>query len=146
MKIHEVKLYQEFDAPVEQVWEAFNDHENFGKMMKQNVKRITDSSTPGNLNGLGSVRLIQLPFLSFEETIRKSEKPYCIEYQITRGTPLHHHYGTMLFKTLPGKKSAIDYSIQLGSNYPLLAGLLKTVLQKGISAGLQNYAKQLKKP
>jgi len=33
MKIHEIKVHQEFDAPIEQVWEAFNDHVNFGKMM-----------------------------------------------------------------------------------------------------------------
>ena len=35
MKIHKVKIYQEFDAPIAQVWEAFNDHANFGKMMGQ---------------------------------------------------------------------------------------------------------------
>ena len=37
MKIHEITVYQEFDATIDQVWEAFNDHANFGKMMGHKV-------------------------------------------------------------------------------------------------------------
>jgi hypothetical protein len=145
MKIHEIKLYQEFDAPVEKIWEAFNDHANFGKMMGQNIKRVVDSNDAGNVNGLGSVRQIKLPLLPFEETIVKSEKPNCIEYKITKGTPLNYHYGSMQFKSIPGGKSAIDYSIKLGSKIPLLGGVIANALGKGIGSGLKNYARRLNK-
>ena len=37
MKIHEIKINQQFDAPVEQIWEAFNDHASFGKMLGQKI-------------------------------------------------------------------------------------------------------------
>lgn len=140
MKVHYIKIYQEFNAPAEEVWEAFSDHENFGRMMGMDVKRIKDSADPENINGVGSVRRIGNGFLSFEETIRKSERPDIIEYQITKGTPLHHHYGNMRFKYLPGGRSSIDYTIELGSKIPLLAGLLKIVLQKAIKSGLKKYA------
>ncbi len=145
MKIHEVKLYQEFDAPVEKVWEDFNNHATLGTIMGQPMQRITDSSDPENINGLGSVRKIKIPFAPFEETIRKSVKPVCIEYQITKGTPLHHHYGTMQFKSLSPDKSALDYSIQLGSNFPFVAGLLKSALQNALETALKKYAESLKK-
>jgi uncharacterized membrane protein len=145
MKIHTIKLYQEFDAPVEEIWEAFNDHENFGKMMGQNIRRVTDSSDTNNINGLHSVRLLKLPMMPFEETIRKSEKPNVIEYQITKGTPLHHHYGTMQFKSLPGGRSAIDYTIEIGTKIPLLGGVVKAALQKGLGDGLKKHAQRLKK-
>ncbi|MBK9458557.1 MAG: SRPBCC family protein [Sphingobacteriales bacterium] len=145
MKIHKVKIYQEFDAPIAQVWEAFNDHANFGKMMGQNVDRIVDSPDTNNVNGVGSVRLIKLPIAPFEETIRKSEKPTCIEYQISKGTPLHHHYGSMQFKSISAQKTALDYSIEVGSKIPLVGLLIKIALQKGIGSSLKNYAKRLKK-
>jgi hypothetical protein len=145
MKIHEIKVYQEFDAPIAQVWDAFSDHVNFGKMMGQKVTRIVDSKEPGNLNGVGSVRSLALPLLPFEETIIKSERPTLIEYKISKGTPLDFHYGIMEFSSLPDDRSAINYSIDLGSKIPLIGAIVKTILSKGIASGLSNYAKRLKK-
>ncbi len=145
MKIHEIKVYQEFDAPVDQVWEAFNDHANFGKMMGQKVVRVVDSIDPSNINGLGSVRSLTLPTGPFEETIVKSEKPNLIEYKISKGTPLHHHYGKMHFSSLPEGRSAIIYTIELGSKYPLIGLIVAKALNKGIADGLRNYARRLKK-
>ena len=145
MKIHEIKLYQEFDTTIEQVWKAFSDHSNFGKMMGQKMTRIVDSSDPGNVNGTGSVRLVGAPLMPFHETIMKSEKPNKIEYKITKGTPLHHHYGRMHFTSLPDGRSAIYYSIELGSKIPLLGGIVAGALKKGIGGGLRNYARRLKK-
>ena len=144
MKIHEIKVYQEFDAPVEQVWEAFNDHVIFGKIMGQKVQRIVDSTDPNNINGVGSVRAMRLPTGPFEETVIKSQKPTNIEYKISKGTPLHHHYGTMQFVALPDGRSAINYTIELGSKYPLVGTIVKGALGKGIASGLKNYARRLK--
>jgi uncharacterized membrane protein len=145
MKIHEIKVYQEFDAPIEQVWEAFNDHASFGKMMGQKVVRVVDSTDPNNINGVGSVRSLTLPTGPFEETIVKSEKPNLIEYKISKGTPLQHHYGRMQFTSLPDGRSAINYSIELGSKYPLIGMIVKAALAKGIASGLASYARKLKK-
>jgi uncharacterized membrane protein len=145
MKIYQVKLFQEFDAPIEQVWEAFNNHENFGKMMGQKVVRVVDSKDANNINGIGSVRQLSLPTGSFQETIIKSEKPNLIEYKITKGTPLHHHYGIMQFTALPGGRSTINYTIDLGSKFPIIGAIIKNALQKGIGSGLKNYAGRLKK-
>jgi uncharacterized protein YndB with AHSA1/START domain len=145
MKIYKIKLYQEFDAPIAQIWEAFNDHASFGKIMGQKITRIVDSTDTQNINGLGSVRLMKLPTGSFEETIMKSEKPTLIEYTITRGTPLHHHYGIMRFSSLTDGRSALDYSIELGSKIPLLGGMVKSALTKALGDGLRKYAGRLKK-
>lgn len=145
MKIYLIKLYQVFDAPVEQVWDDFNDHGKLGKILQQNIQRIKDSDNPENINGLGSVRLISIPFVPFQETIRKSVKPSCIEYQIIKGTPLHHHYGKMQFKKLSDEKSALDYTIELGSKIPFLGAIVKVAIQNSIETGLKKYAEQLKK-
>jgi len=145
MDIHKIKIYKEVDAPAETVWEDFSDHARFGKMMGLPVERITDSTDPGNINGKGSVRVLKIPLFPFEETIRRSDKPVCIEYQITKGTPMDHHYGTIQFKSLPGDRTAIDYTIELGSKIPLLGGIIKRALQKGLENGLDKYAKRFSK-
>ena len=145
MKIHEIKIYQEFDTPVELAWEAFNDHANFGKINGLPVQRIGDSPDKENINGVGSVRLIKLPLLAFEETIQKSEKGRLIEYKISKGTPLNHHYGKMVFESLPGNRSALSYTITVGSKIPLIGWVVKAGLQKGLQDGLKKYAQRLKK-
>lgn len=145
MKIHEIKIYQEFDAPVEVVWDALSDHANFGKLMGIPVERIVDSPEPNNPNGAGSVRRIKIPLFGFEETILKADKPNYIEYKISKGTPLNHHLGKIQFKALPGQRSAVDYTITVGSKVPLLGAIVKDGLGKGISKSLKSYAKRLQK-
>ncbi len=145
MKVHEINLYQEFSAPVDQVWEAFNDHANFGKMMGQDIKRVADSTDAGNVNGLGSVRSIKIPGAAFEETIVRSQRPVCIEYQITKGLPITYHYGNMQFKSLPDGRSALDYSVKLGLKLPFIGGLVSSVLKKQLGKGLAAYARRLQK-
>lgn len=143
MKIHQIKMYQEFNAPIEKVFEAFGDHVNLGKILGQKMTRIVDSKDPSNINGVGSVRKIHIPVFGFEETIRKSEKPNRIEYQISKGTPLSHHYGTMIFKSLPNNKTALDYTIELGSKLPFMGIILKGALAQLIGGSIKKYAKKM---
>ena len=145
MKIHEVKIYQEFDAPAETMFETFSDHTKLGKIMGLPMERIVDSPTPGNPNGVGSVRLIKAGLFSFEETVRKAENPTLLEYKITRGTPLNHHYGIMKLSNLPEGRSALNYTITVGSNVPFLGAIVKNVLQSSIAKGMASYARKLKK-
>jgi len=143
MKIHYLNFHQEFNTPVKQLWEAFNDHANFGQIMGQNIERVVDSHDTSNVNGIGSIRRINIPLLPFEETIQKSVKPTLIEYKITKGTPLSHHYGRMNFKSLSDTTSALDYTIEIGSNIPLLGTVVAYGLEKGIAAGLKKLARDL---
>jgi len=145
MKIHDIKLYQEFAAPVETVWEAFSDHVTFGKIMGQDIKRVVDSADANNLNGVGSVRSIKIPMAAFEETVVKSEKPGLIEYRISKGVPVDYHYGSMQFKSLPDGRSALDYSIKLGFKFPLVGGLVAVALKRALGSGLRNYARRLQR-
>lgn len=143
MKIHKIEMHQEFNAPIERVWNDMSDHVSMGKIMGQNFTRIVDGKDPENPNGVGSVRRINVPLFGFEETVRKSEKHSLIEYQISKGTPLNHHYGTMVFKSLSADKTSLDYTIELGSKIPLLGAILKGALGSAISGSLKNYAAKL---
>jgi hypothetical protein len=144
MKIYTIQLQQEFNAPIEKVWEDFSSHESFGNIMGQTIVRIVDSADIENINGVGSVREIRLPLFPFEETIIKSEKYNCIEYKISKGTPLSYHNGSMVFKSLPNGKTALDYTIQLGSNISLIAGIISSILKKAIGSSVKKYARRFK--
>ncbi len=96
MKIHHLKMHHESNSPIEVVWEVFNSHAEYGKIMGQSMTRITDSTDPDNVNGVNSVRKINIPLMPFEETIVRSIKPHRIEYRISKGGPLAHHYGIMV--------------------------------------------------
>jgi uncharacterized protein YndB with AHSA1/START domain len=143
MKIHHIKMYQEYNAPIEKVFEAFGDHANMGKILGQKITRIVDSKDANNINGVGSVRKIHIPLFGFEETIRKCEKPNRIEYQISKGSPLSHHYGTMIFTSLPNGKTSLDYSIELGSKLPLMGVILQNALNTLIGGSIKKYAKKM---
>jgi len=81
-------------------------------------------------------------FLPVRAEIRK---PNRIEYLIYKGTPINHHYGTVIFKSLPNGKSVIDYTIELGSKLPFLGLILKGVLGQLIGGSIKKYAKKLAK-
>ena len=145
MKIHLLIMHRQFNASIEEVWEVFNDHAGFGKIMGQKFQRIKDSPDPANINGVGSTRKVNIPLFPLEETILKSEKPNRIEYQISKGSPFAYHYGTMVFKELAGGNTSLDYTIEMGSNIPLFAGLAKLVLGTTMRAGLRKYARSFTK-
>ena len=143
MKIHKVVMHQEFNAPIEKVWDDMSDHVSMGKIMGQKFTRIVDGKDPANPNGVGSVRRINIPVFGFEETVRKSEKHSLIEYQISKGTPLDHHYGTMVFKSIAENKTSLDYTIELGSKLPFLGAILKMALGNMIGGSIKKYAEKL---
>ncbi len=140
MKIHKIVFKKQFNAPVDKVWEDFNNHENLGKIFGQKMARIKDSNDPDNINGINSVRKIHIPLVPFEETIRKSEKPNCIEYQISKGTPLSHHYGTMLFHAEGNNTTRLHYTIEIGSKIPLVASIVAAILKNALGNSLDKYA------
>lgn len=144
MKIHKIVMHQEFNAPIQKVWADMSDHISMGKILGQKFKIIKEGNNPSEPSGVGSVRRIDIPVFGFEETVMKSEKEKLIEYKITKGTPLNHHYGTMIFKSLGDNKSSLDYTIELGSKIPFLGLILKVALTGLIGGGIKKYAKKLK--
>ena len=143
MKIHKIEMHQEFNAPVSKVWADMSDHVSMGKIMGQKFTVLKKGNDPNEPNGVGSVRRINIPVFGFEETVMKAEKEKVIEYTITKGTPLNHHYGTMHFKSLGDNKSSLDYTIELGSKIPFLGLGLKIALKSLIGGGIKKYAQKL---
>jgi len=141
MALKTIKMVQTFNAPVTEVFAALSDHETFGKICGINVTRIQEGAEQPN--GLGSIRKLSIgPLPSFQETITDFKENELIEYKITQGSPIKNHVGRLSFST-QGDMSVLHYTIDLESKIPLTSGLIKAVLERGISQGLQKYAQRV---
>lgn len=137
-----VSMTQEFNAPVEEIFNYLSDHENFGALLKANIKRIKDA--PGdNLNGLGSVRSIGLgTFTLLEEKIVTFEPYSLIEYQICNNVPVNYHKGRLEFTVLSAGSCSLYYTIDMETKFSFADGLILNFIKSTIVSGLSKLAKK----
>ena len=89
-------------------------------------------------NGVGSVRRLSLPLTpAFEETVTEFERDRRIAYRITKGSPLRDHHGVMVFSETAGG-SRLHYTIVFKGKLPLIAAVIKPVLDRAIRKGLND--------
>ncbi len=131
-------------APPEQIYDFFCDHESFGRIWPGEIRRIKDSDDPGNPNGVGSVRSIKLGPLKFEETHITCDRPLCIQYRVTRGGPIKNHLGTIHFSP-DGSATRIDYSIEFDPRVPLTGCLIARSLKRDWDRGIKPIITELEK-
>ncbi|MBB3167312.1 SRPBCC family protein [Simiduia aestuariiviva] len=124
-----------FPCSPEVLFERLTDHEQFGKLIGQSIKRIQDGpeSTP---NGVGSVRRIHLaPGISFDETVVDYEAPRRMVYRVSRGSPIKNHRGELLFHATDDGTRLV-YRIEFAPKLPgtgwLLGKLIRGPLDKGL--------------
>jgi hypothetical protein len=135
-------MTQEFNAPVEEIFNYLSDHNNFGALLKANIKRIKDSPSD-NVNGLDSVRSIGIgPLTILEETIITFEKPHLIEYQISNNVPINYHKGRLEFTSIDKNKCSLYYTIDMESKFSFADGLIINLIKSTIVNGLKNLAKR----
>ncbi|ASK35842.1 SRPBCC family protein [Alloalcanivorax mobilis] len=135
MGLQRIEIDKEFPFTVSALFDYLSQHENLSVLFAPaKVRRIQDGEPQAN--GVGSVRELSLPLAApFQETVTVFEPDQRIEYQITRGSPLKNHHGEMLFsETANG--SRLRYTIVFEGKLPLVGGLVKPVLERGIRKGL----------
>ncbi len=131
-----VHVQKDFSAPPERIFAYLSDHENLSAVFAPaKVKRIKEGE--GDPNGVGSVRRLSFfGALPFEETVTVSTPNERIEYEITKGTPLRDHHGTMLFSPTGAGGTHLDYTITLDAAIPGLAAFVAATLRRAIAKGL----------
>ena len=139
-----IEIRQTFNAPVEEVFGILTDHESFGEIIGTEIKRVVDS--PGdNKNGVGSVRRIvpSAPVPAFEETVTAYAPNRLMEYTVSKGSPIKHHLGRLVFLESDGK-TELAYTIEFEPRLPfvLLSAALKRAVEAPIRKGLAALAKK----
>jgi uncharacterized membrane protein len=139
-----VRFLQEFDVPVETLFNFFSVHENWGKVFPAAVKRIEFGEDPRDANSKGSVRrIIAFPVI-IEEKITEYVPNQLIEYKIISGFGLKNHVGTMNYIDLGNGKSRLDYTIEFNPTLPFTGFVLRNLLEKVIGQGVREAARQLR--
>lgn len=130
-----IEIVKDFRVPVERLFAFLGEHENLGLIFAPaRIRRLRDGQ--GARNGVGSARELRLPLAPpFVETVTAYTENELIEYRITRGSPLKNHRGVMRFTAIPGG-TRLHYTIEFEGRLPLVAELIKPVLEQGIRRGL----------
>lgn len=138
LKMQQVNITQEFNAPVEKVFAILSEHENLNKLFAPaKVTRLSDGQDARN--GVGSARKLSIPLTpSFVETNLVYRENELIEYAITSGiAPIKAHRGVMKFTDLGNNRSRLDYTISFKGRVPFIGPIIKLALQNGVSRGLK---------
>jgi len=139
MAKQQIVITQSFNAPIDTVFAALTDHNNFGKVVKATIRRIKDSDSE-NVNGVGSIRRITpLPFSHFEETVVTFETNQLMEYVVSKGSPIKNHKGRMEFSEENGK-TQLRYTIDFEPKIPFLGKVLKGLIEGPLVKGLKSLA------
>lgn len=140
-----VLVEHDFDQPPERVFAWFSEHENGNVLFApMRTERLNDG-TDGARNGVGSRRKLSLRGVApFEETVTVSEPPERFEYKITKGTPLNHHRGELVFSERSGGLGThLRYTIELGAPVPGLAKVVALVLDRAVRRNLPKVEREL---
>jgi carbon monoxide dehydrogenase subunit G len=125
-------------APIADVFDCLNDHQQFGEIWPGTARRVKDSTDSGNANGVGSEREIKfgpIPGLMiFREQIITCDKPTLLEYTAVGFAPIKNHLGRIEF-TEEGGQTLINYSIELDSVIPCMTGKILKDLEKQWASG-----------
>ncbi|MEQ3680822.1 SRPBCC family protein [Alcanivorax sp.] len=131
-----IEISKTFPFSVDKLFNFLSVHENLELIFAPaKIKRIKDGQD--SPNGVGSTRKMQILIAPpFEETVTKVVPNECIEYSITKGSPLKHHRGVMRFSETANGGSQLDYTIEFESKVPLLGPIIKVGLAQAIGRGL----------
>lgn len=142
MPQYRTHITEKIRAPIGEVFDRLADHNRMGEYMAADIRRVKDSTVASEgVNGTGSVRTLKILGLpDFDETVVKCDKPYCLEYKITRGSPLKNHHGVIRLEEKNGMV-AIDWNISFDMDF---GGLVVEMLLKfAVGSGLTKLKKKL---
>lgn len=132
-----ISISHDFDKPVERVFDYLNEHENLATIFPGKVKRLKDGSD-GTRNGVGSSRaIVAAPGVRIVETNTVVVPNERIEYEITGGVPVKHHYGTMVFTPRPDGGTHVQYDIELELPVPGAVVPVAALLRWSIARGFK---------
>jgi hypothetical protein len=148
--MHQVHVTAHFDQPLEAVFAHISDHRKFltgGGL----TCRMMKAGNPDK-NGLGAVRMVRAPKITFIEEINGFELNKSYDYQITETRPkmpLIHHNGWLEF-TEVGDQVKVDWHSHFTITTPIIGHLMgwwfKRRLEKVFKKRLEHVDQVLSQP
>jgi uncharacterized protein YndB with AHSA1/START domain len=141
------KIYVEktLNAPIELVFEALVDHENYDRFpgVDQSTLMIHGVHTK---NGLGARREIRTGFFKLEEDIVAFDAPYLMEYRIMKFFPLkvNHILGRVELESVEQGTRA-KWTSEFDVPIPIVGKLIEKQIVSAFSQGFRNILSYIDK-
>ncbi|KAF1027714.1 MAG: hypothetical protein GAK29_00525 [Acinetobacter bereziniae] len=143
--MNSIQVKQEFDAPVEQVFELLSKHATYNVAFAPvQVVRVKDAADPERPDGLGSIRRMGFgPIKPIQEQITYLDINKRIEYKLIKNPLIKHHIGIIEFEELSPNKTRVLYTIELQARAPFVSKLILAQLKLAITLGFKKLAKSV---
>lgn len=145
IKMNLIKVKQEFNAPVDRVFELLSKHSTYNVAFAPiQVVRVKDAADPERPDGVGSIRRMGLGAIKpLQEQITYLDVNKRIEYKLIKNPLIKHHIGIIEFTALSDNKTQVDYTIELQVRAPLVSKLILAQLKVAITLGFRKLAKSI---
>lgn len=135
-KTQYLQFSHRFNAPSNQVFDFFSQHENFGKIWPVRVTRVRSGFNPKNANGIGSARRISLGIAAIEETIVSIKHNQFIEYCISHNNPFKHYRGFMEFQAIDEHQCLFTHRFEITHIIPTPEWLSRLFIKHAVARGM----------
>lgn len=130
----------DYNRPLPEVFAHLGQHETLQAVFGVPIRTLVPSTESDNPSGVGSVRLISLGPIRFEETITDVEPGHLIRYSVTKGGLLKHHKASMRF-TEQGGRTHLEHEVEMESAIPGLTPFLVPIVHFVMRLAFQRYAR-----
>ena len=141
----DVRVEYVLDKPIEAVFEALSDHENYAVYSGFTRSELLRSGDKEK-NGQGAVRLLTAGRASFKERITHFERPCRMDYHVEEMKPLNlpHEKGEIRLYAEGDKTRVIWISVSR-MNIPIVGVLLEGLFERKASAAFLGILKYIEK-
>jgi uncharacterized protein YndB with AHSA1/START domain len=121
--MHTLSVARTIPAPIEEVFDAYTDHEALARVPGVRSCRVTRPGK-GERNGLGAIRELDCGLLRLREEIVAFERPHLMEYRVLASRPpATHRLGRVEFLAIP-EGTVVIWATVFGLRIPAIGNLL----------------------
>jgi len=139
-----VHVTRTIPAPADRVFDLLSDHANYDRFRGIGHSELIREGEPAP-NGVGALRRIKVPPLSFDEEITTYERPSRLDYRIVKlNVPFEHHGGTI--KVTPeGEGTHVDWQSSFTVPTPVIGGVQERIWHPVLNRGFRRVLEDVER-
>jgi uncharacterized protein YndB with AHSA1/START domain len=131
-------------APAEAVFDRLADHANYDRFRPIRRSELLREGDPAP-NGVGALRRIKVPPLTFEEEITHYDRPSRLDYLIVKlNIPFEHHGGSIRLTEEDGA-THVDWRSTYRVPTPVIGGLEELVFVPVLNRGFRQVLEDVER-
>jgi uncharacterized protein YndB with AHSA1/START domain len=131
-------------APAEEVFDRLADHANYDRFRGIRGSELVREGTPAP-NGVGALRRIKVPPLTFDEEITAYDRPTRLAYLIVKlNIPFQHDGGSITLRP-EGEATHVDWRSSFSVPTPLVGPIEELVWQPLLTRGFRRVLEDVER-